>query len=264
MTRFEGLRGSEVRSLRRVSRLRGLGQAHELFIRMGLSQRLVDDFIRGQPLALANRHWVDVCAFAPAETVTAASIILHHNHNLHHHLLLLHLLLHDHQHHDHYHSRINGNRINNNINININTQAARCSISDTDAGTRALAGPTLLVGLFKPPEELSAAVAMELLYFYALAHQTSQPLISVAAAAAAAAVAVAVAVAVVVVVVVVAAVVVAVVVKAMSFDVRWIKKQTIQRWLVLAPAHHIRPCVRSHKYMLSNVVNIVVDLLLLC
>jgi len=33
--------------------------------------------------------------------------------------------------------------------------------------------PTLLVGLFKPPEELSAAVSMELLYFYALAHQTS-------------------------------------------------------------------------------------------
>jgi uncharacterized protein with NAD-binding domain and iron-sulfur cluster len=33
--------------------------------------------------------------------------------------------------------------------------------------------PTLLVGLFKPPEELSAAVAMELLYFYALAHQSS-------------------------------------------------------------------------------------------
>jgi len=33
--------------------------------------------------------------------------------------------------------------------------------------------PTLLIGLFKPPEELSAAVAMELLYFYALAHQTS-------------------------------------------------------------------------------------------
>lgn len=33
--------------------------------------------------------------------------------------------------------------------------------------------PTLLVGLFKPPEELSAAVAMELLYFYALAHQDS-------------------------------------------------------------------------------------------
>merc|ERR1719443_855735 len=33
--------------------------------------------------------------------------------------------------------------------------------------------PTLLVGLFKAPEELSAAVAMELLYFYALAHQTS-------------------------------------------------------------------------------------------
>jgi len=33
--------------------------------------------------------------------------------------------------------------------------------------------PTLLVGLFKPPEELSAAVTMELLYFYALAHQNS-------------------------------------------------------------------------------------------
>jgi uncharacterized protein with NAD-binding domain and iron-sulfur cluster len=30
--------------------------------------------------------------------------------------------------------------------------------------------PTLLVGLFKPPEELSAAVTMELLYYYALAH----------------------------------------------------------------------------------------------
>ena len=26
--------------------------------------------------------------------------------------------------------------------------------------------PTLLVGLFKPPEELSAAVTMELLYYY--------------------------------------------------------------------------------------------------
>lgn len=36
-----------------------------------------------------------------------------------------------------------------------------------------LVRPTLLVGLFKAPEELSAAVAMELLYFYALAHQTS-------------------------------------------------------------------------------------------
>lgn len=33
--------------------------------------------------------------------------------------------------------------------------------------------PTLLVGLFKAPEELSAAVVMELLYFYALAHQSS-------------------------------------------------------------------------------------------
>ena len=33
--------------------------------------------------------------------------------------------------------------------------------------------PTLLVGLFKPPEELSALVCMELLYYYALAHQDS-------------------------------------------------------------------------------------------
>lgn len=33
--------------------------------------------------------------------------------------------------------------------------------------------PTLLIGLFKAPEELSAAVSMELLYFYALAHQNS-------------------------------------------------------------------------------------------
>lgn len=31
--------------------------------------------------------------------------------------------------------------------------------------------PTLLVGLFAPPEELSAAVVVETLYFYALAHQ---------------------------------------------------------------------------------------------
>lgn len=35
--------------------------------------------------------------------------------------------------------------------------------------------PTLLVGLFKPPEELSAAVVMELLYYYALAHQVRAP-----------------------------------------------------------------------------------------
>jgi uncharacterized protein with NAD-binding domain and iron-sulfur cluster len=33
--------------------------------------------------------------------------------------------------------------------------------------------PTLLVGLFKPPEELSALVVMELLYYYALAHMDS-------------------------------------------------------------------------------------------
>jgi hypothetical protein len=33
--------------------------------------------------------------------------------------------------------------------------------------------PLGLVGLFKPPEELSALVVMELLYYYALAHQDS-------------------------------------------------------------------------------------------
>ena len=33
--------------------------------------------------------------------------------------------------------------------------------------------PTLLVGLFKPPDELSAAVTMELLYYYSFAHQDS-------------------------------------------------------------------------------------------
>lgn len=33
--------------------------------------------------------------------------------------------------------------------------------------------PTLLVGLFKPPEDLSALVVMELLYYYALAHADS-------------------------------------------------------------------------------------------
>lgn len=56
--------------------------------------------------------------------------------------------------------------------------------------------PTLLVGLFKPPEELSAAVAMELLYFYALAHQD-------------------------------------------SFDVRWVKKQSIQETMINPLAQHL-------------------------
>jgi len=57
--------------------------------------------------------------------------------------------------------------------------------------------PTLLVGLFKPPEELSAAVAMELLYFYALAHQD-------------------------------------------SFDVRWVKKQSIQETMIHPLATHLQ------------------------
>ena len=36
-----------------------------------------------------------------------------------------------------------------------------------------ICAPRRLVGLFKPPEELSALVVMELLYYYALAHQDS-------------------------------------------------------------------------------------------
>jgi len=56
--------------------------------------------------------------------------------------------------------------------------------------------PTLLVGLFKPPEELSAAVAMELLYFYALAHQD-------------------------------------------SFDVRWVKKKSIQETMINPLARYL-------------------------
>lgn len=36
-----------------------------------------------------------------------------------------------------------------------------------------ICSPHRLVGLFKPPEELSALVVMELLYYYALAHQDS-------------------------------------------------------------------------------------------
>ena len=47
----------------------------------------------------------------------------------------------------------------------------RCGLSDRLV--REFVAPTLQVGLFKPPEELSAAVSMELLYFYALAHQTA-------------------------------------------------------------------------------------------
>jgi len=77
--------------------------------------------------------------------------------------------------------------------------------------------PTLLVGLFKPPEELSAAVAMELLYFYALAHQT-------------------------------------------SFDVRWIKKQTIQETMINPLAKYIgenfdltvKPKCRVSRIVLSD------------
>jgi uncharacterized protein with NAD-binding domain and iron-sulfur cluster len=41
----------------------------------------------------------------------------------------------------------------------------------TEAAYELFLKPTLLVGLFAPPEELSAAVALEALYYYALAHQ---------------------------------------------------------------------------------------------
>ena len=57
--------------------------------------------------------------------------------------------------------------------------------------------PILLVGLFKPPEELSAAVTMELLYYYALAHQD-------------------------------------------SFDVRWIKSQSIAEQLLAPLSQRLR------------------------
>ena len=57
--------------------------------------------------------------------------------------------------------------------------------------------PILLVGLFKPPEELSAAVTMELLYYYALAHQD-------------------------------------------SFDVRWIKSQSIAMQLLAPLSQRLR------------------------
>ena len=41
----------------------------------------------------------------------------------------------------------------------------------SDAMYEGFLRPTLLVGLFAPPEEISAAVMLECLYFYALAHQ---------------------------------------------------------------------------------------------
>ena len=47
----------------------------------------------------------------------------------------------------------------------------RCGLSERLVNE--FVAPTLRVGLFKDPSELSAAVSMELLYYYALAHQTS-------------------------------------------------------------------------------------------
>ena len=47
----------------------------------------------------------------------------------------------------------------------------RCGVSR--AAYEEFLKPTLLVGLFAPPEQISAAVMLETLYFYALAHQNS-------------------------------------------------------------------------------------------
>ncbi|WP_087069031.1 FAD-dependent oxidoreductase [Cyanobium sp. NIES-981] len=55
----------------------------------------------------------------------------------------------------------------------LNAQALFVRLGISDRMIDDFLRPTLLVGLFKPPEELSAAVAMELLYYYALAHQDS-------------------------------------------------------------------------------------------
>jgi uncharacterized protein with NAD-binding domain and iron-sulfur cluster len=56
---------------------------------------------------------------------------------------------------------------------NISAQTLFVKLGVSDRLIDEFLRPTLLVGLFKPPEELSAAVTMELLYYYALAHQDS-------------------------------------------------------------------------------------------
>ena len=56
---------------------------------------------------------------------------------------------------------------------NLNAEVLFRKLAISDRLINEFLRPTLLVGLFKPPEELSAAVTMELLYYYALAHQDS-------------------------------------------------------------------------------------------
>ena len=56
---------------------------------------------------------------------------------------------------------------------NITAQALFKRLKISDRMIDNFLRPILLVGLFKPPEEVSAAVMMELLYYYALAHQNS-------------------------------------------------------------------------------------------
>jgi hypothetical protein len=56
---------------------------------------------------------------------------------------------------------------------NLDAQSLFVKLGISDRLINEFLRPTLLVGLFKPPEELSAAATMELLYYYALAHQGS-------------------------------------------------------------------------------------------
>jgi uncharacterized protein with NAD-binding domain and iron-sulfur cluster len=56
---------------------------------------------------------------------------------------------------------------------NLSAQSLFIKLGISDRLINEFLRPILLVGLFKPPEEVSAAVTMELLYYYALAHQDS-------------------------------------------------------------------------------------------
>jgi uncharacterized protein with NAD-binding domain and iron-sulfur cluster len=52
---------------------------------------------------------------------------------------------------------------------NLSAQSLFIKLGISDRLINEFLRPILLVGLFKPPEEVSAAVTMELLYYYALA-----------------------------------------------------------------------------------------------
>jgi uncharacterized protein with NAD-binding domain and iron-sulfur cluster len=56
---------------------------------------------------------------------------------------------------------------------NLSAQSLFIKLGISDRLINEFLRPILLVGLFKPPEEVSAAVTIELLYYYALAHQDS-------------------------------------------------------------------------------------------